>query len=106
VTSVLPVAASLILVVALILALGWVLRRVPGAARSGSVLRVHAALALGARERLLWVEAGGQHLLLGVTAQSINILHRFDAAPATPSPPSGAVFAERLRQMMAREPSP
>jgi flagellar protein FliO/FliZ len=105
-TSVVPVAASLVLVVALILGMGWVLRRVPGAARGGSALRVHAALPLGARERLLWVEAGGVHLLLGVTAQSINTLHRFDAAPATPPPASGAVFAERLRQMLAREPSP
>lgn len=105
-TSVIPVAASLILVVVLILGLGWVMRRVPGAGRSQSILRVHASVALGARERVLWVEAGGVHLLLGVTAQSINTLHRFDAAPAEPPPPSGAVFAERLRQILAREPPP
>lgn len=95
------VTLGLALVVALILVAAWAMRRmVPGAAGGQSALRIVAALPLGPRERLLLVDVAGQQLLLGVTAQQINALHRFDEPLALPAQ-HGGEFATRLREMLA-----
>lgn len=108
-SSLLPVAASLLLVVGMILGLAFLLRRLPGGPRaSGGLMRVKAALAVGARERVVWIEAGGKQLLLGVTQQNIRTLHEFTGDyPLIPS--SGAegdayrgTFAEQLRKLMGK----
>ena len=103
--SVIPIAASLIAVIVTILALGWLLRRLPGAGRGGNgAMRIRSALAVGTRERVLWIEAGGKHLLIGVTAQNVSTLHEFTEAPAeTPLPPPSK-FAEHLRRALGQKP--
>lgn len=82
--------ASLALVVALIFALSWLLRRAAGLrGPRHAALQVRAALAVGQRERVLWVQAGNTHLLLGVSPGRVQTLHVFSEAPldeATPSP--------------------
>jgi flagellar protein FliO/FliZ len=97
------VALGLALVVAVILAAAWAMRRmVPGATGAGAALRVVGALPLGPRERLLLVEVGGRQLLLGVTAQQISTLHSFDEPVVPPGGgPVGSEFAARLREMLA-----
>jgi len=78
---------ALLLVLALIVGLGWLLKRMPGSGfRPSAGLKLVASLPLGAKERVVVVEVGGQQLLLGVTAGGINALHRLDEA--LPSPPS------------------
>lgn len=73
---------SLMIVVGAIFALAWILRRVQNLRPKGSaVLRVHSGLSVGNRERVLWIEAGGQHLLIGVAPGRVNTLHVFDSAP-------------------------
>jgi len=105
--SLLSVGASLALVVFVIVALGLLLRRMPGAGRGvAGALRVRAALAVGPRERVLWVEAGGKHLLLGVTAQSVRTLHEFTEPPAAPPEAPAPVFADLLRRALGRGPQP
>lgn len=80
--------AALLLVIALILALAWLLRRLPGAALRGhGDLRVVASLAVGVRERVLVVAVGDQQLLIGVTSEQINLLHRLETPIADASPP-------------------
>jgi len=71
---------SLLLVLGLIIALGWVLRRMPQrrGARGADALRVRASLALGTKQRLVLIEAAGKNLLLGVSASGITCLHRYD----------------------------
>ena len=105
VPSLLPVAASLLAVIALIFALGWVLRRMPLAGRAGAgALRIRGALAVGARERVLWIEAAGKHLLIGVTQQSVRTLHEFGEAPAEPPSPPSSGFADHLRRALGKAP--
>lgn len=99
-------AVSLVLVLIVIFALAWVLRWMQ-AARGGnaSALRLHGGLQVGAKERVLLVQAGDKHLLIGVAPGRVQTLHVFDEAPtildntsATQLPP----FAEKLQQMLAR----
>lgn len=97
---------SLVLVVGLILALGWLAKRMPGLQRGAgnSNLRVVASVALGPRERAVVVDVGGTQLLLGVGQGGVRALHTLDAplpvaaAPAAPSP-----FAQILAQHFGRK---
>ena len=67
---------ALLLVLALIVGLGWLLKRLPGSGfRPSEGLKLVTSLNVGARERLVVVEVNGQQLLLGVTAKGITTLH-------------------------------
>jgi flagellar protein FliO/FliZ len=94
---------SLIAVVALILAIGWVLKRFKLAAPRGSAdAEILDQLNLGPRERVVLIRIGEAQVLVGVGASGIVPLTPL-AVPialkaAGPTPP----FAERLRDMMKR----
>ena len=61
------VCLSLAVVIALILGAGWVLRRLQGGGvRAGGNLRCIESVAVGMKERVVLVEAGGTQMLLGV----------------------------------------
>jgi flagellar protein FliO/FliZ len=100
---------ALFAVLALIIGLAWLLKRLPGSSlRSNEQLRVVSSLALGQRERLLVVQVGQQQLLLGVTAQSITPLHTLAdplPAPATAlaSSPHLPAFAQLLRSHLRKD---
>ncbi len=98
-------AFALVLVVGLIIGLGWIVRRMPGTAlRPMEGLRVVTSLPIGQRERAVVVEVDGTQLLLGVTAHSINVLHKLDkplgaaAAGKTPTLPSFADLLTRIKK--------
>lgn len=84
-------ALALVLVVALIVALGWLLRRVQAMSGGGARpdLRVVATLALGVKERVVVVAVGDRHVLLGLSGQGMVALgeleHPLSEAPTTPS---------------------
>ena len=93
---------ALILVVALIIALAWLVKKLPGAGlKAVSGLRVVASLAVGPRERVVVVDCAGQQLLIGVTQHGVNLLHTL------PEPlidaPMQAGFAELLAKLKARD---
>lgn len=97
---------SLILVVALILALGWLVRRMPGFARSGNVtgLRVVATLPIGQRERLMVVEVGDTQLLIGAGPGGIHTLHTLEQPlQETPVPDGPSPFAQLLAQHFGKK---
>ena len=95
------VALGLALVVVVIFAVAWAMRRmVPGVGGGTGALRVIAALPLGPRERLLLVDAAGKQILLGVTAQQISTLHCFDEPVMLPGAGASSEFATRLREML------
>ena len=48
----------------------------------GQVIRLSGGIALGPRERIAVVEVGGRWLVVGITAQSINLLATLDSPPA------------------------
>ena len=87
---------ALIFVVLLILALAWLLRRLPGAQwRGHSQLRLVASLSLGVRERLVVVEIGDQQWVLGVTAEQVTKIDRLD-------PPLKTEASTDFSQVLAR----
>ncbi|CAJ0785588.1 Flagellar protein FliO [Ralstonia condita] len=108
---------GLFVVLAMIVAAGWLLRRLqqragmgPGGRRS-QVITVVAQQMLGAREKVVVVDVEGTWLVLGVTQQHVQTLHTLprpaDAAPtagsdgtlATGKPPR---FADALSVQLKR----
>lgn len=85
-------AAVLVLIIALILLCGYLLRRLgTHHPRSGLNLKVVASTALGPRERVVVVELEDTWLVLGVGGGQVNKLHEL---PARRSPPGDMARAE------------
>ncbi len=99
--SMAPMALSLVLVLGLIGAVVWVLRRTGVAPRGGtSPLRLVTQLPLGPRERVVVVEMGDRWWLLGVGAGGITRLGSMPRGPQPPAEASAAPFGtlfEKLR---------
>ena len=87
------VLVSLLGIVALIFAAGWMSRRLQArTSPGGRRLRCVESMAVGARDRLLIIEADGKRLLVGVGQGGMRTLHVYDDAGATsdasgPNPP-------------------
>lgn len=102
-SSVLQTIFGLILVLAIIVLLGWLLKRSQyfHAAHHGQ-LKVLGAVSLGTREKAVLIQVGEQQLLLGVTPQQINTLHTLSEPLPVREPhiKQSDSFAEKLKQMM------
>jgi len=84
--DVLRVIVSLILILMVILAGAWVVRR-SGLGRGGSpqALRVSASQNLGNRAWVAIVEVDDARLVLGITSQQVSLLHTLPPAPSAAS---------------------
>lgn len=106
-SGLLQMLAGLALVVGLIFASLWLLKKIsaPRGATAG-LLRVVAGTAVGPRERVILVEIGEDWLVLGVAPGRVNTLHRLPrqtpAAPPAETPAPTMDFGKRLRSIMAR----
>ncbi len=102
--SLLQMFAGLLAVLALVFLMAWVMRRFGrGALAGGSGLRVLGALSVGARERVILIQAGETQLLVGVAPGRVQSLLTLDK-PIAIEPgrtAGGPGFAERLRQAMS-----
>lgn len=99
-TSLLQMVAGLLIVLALIAALAWCARRFGIVKTRGqSSVRVVAGTSVGPRERVTVVEVGGQWLVLGVAAGSVNLL---TAMPAQPLPDTAAQASARPQKVEPR----
>jgi flagellar protein FliO/FliZ len=82
------------------------MRRVgPLAPQGGQYIRLVSALPMGPRDRLLLVEVGGKHILLGASPGRINTLHVFEE-PIAEIPldkGNGGEFAQKLQAFLRRE---
>ncbi len=94
---------SLIAIVALILAIGWVLKRFKLSTPRGSVdSEVLDQLSVGPRERVVLIRIGEAQVLVGIGPSGIVPLAPLNtpiSLQATSRPPA---FAERLRDIMKR----
>jgi flagellar protein FliO/FliZ len=96
------VVLSLAGIIALIFAAGWLSRRLQGrTAPGGRRIRCVETLAVGARDRVLLLEADGKRLLVGVGQGGMRTLHVYDgeiAATDAAPPPAAPVpaFADLL----------
>jgi flagellar protein FliO/FliZ len=101
--SVAPLLLGLLLVLALIPAAAWLLRRA-GLAQTASTsgLRVVGQLPLGPRDRLVVVEAGDRRWLLGVSAAGIHRLGTLPPGTGAGDPPAAPPersFSEIVRRL-------
>ena len=101
---------ALLMVLALIVGLGWLLKRLPGSGfRQAEGLKLVASLNVGAKERVVVVEVNGRQLLLGVTAGGIATLHELPE-PLPAAPPATLAnlkhlpnFAQLLQQKLRKD---
>lgn len=106
---------SLALVLAVIFAAAWLLRRLRFAGtRPDAQLQIVAQLSLGTRERVVWIRAHDQELLVGVAPGQVRKLLQMPATPvalATHAGPTGEPadnaatrpgFAELLRRSLGK----
>ena len=99
--SAVRVFASLAVVIALIFAASWLMRRLQGGVRSGGHLRCIESVAVGMKERVVLVQAGDRQLLLGVAPGNVRTLHVFDqplVATAQPTTSPATAFRSVLSQ--------
>ena len=111
---------AFVLILALIPAALWLLKRSPlGGASASSGLRLVGALALSPSQRLVTVEVGSgadrRWLVLGISAAGIQTLHSLPPQAEAPAPtpiPGGTALAgfaqllQRQRAAQARPPGP
>jgi flagellar protein FliO/FliZ len=94
---------SLLLIVGLIFAISWLLKRfriaVPNARGDMAVVD---QVAVGPRERVVLVRVGDSQVLVGVGASGIVALTPLAAPIALKPSVPAAVFADRLRELMKR----
>jgi len=90
---------ALILVVALIIGLAWLLRRLPGmGSNTGDGIRMITGISLGNKERAMVIEVNGQQLLLGVTSGAVSLLYTLETPLPEKSPVRLAEFASLLKR--------
>jgi len=105
-TGVTQMLAGLVVVVGLIFASLWLMKKLaaPRGAAAG-VLRIVAGMAVGPRERVVLVELGDTWLVLGVAPGRVNMLHQLARiAPqesASASPPDKG-FGTWLQEIVER----
>ncbi|WP_437888735.1 flagellar biosynthetic protein FliO [Phytobacter sp. V91] len=79
----LQISGALALIIGLILAAAWVVKRTGLAGKSAGArgLKVTASTSVGPRERVVIVDVEDARLVLGVTPTQINLLHKMPPAP-------------------------
>ena len=96
----LRVCLSLVGIIALIFAAGWLGRRAQGRAQSGGRrIRCVESFAIGTRERVLLLEADGKRLLIGAGQGGLRTLHVYEGevpVAEVPLPPAAPAFADLL----------
>lgn len=75
-SMILQVVISMVLVLIMIVGAAWFFRRISSlTGLAPQAIRVVGGLSLGARERMVLVEVGGEQLLVGVSPGRINLIH-------------------------------
>ena len=91
---------SLLMVLALVVICALLLKRFNLTPQGGSQLKVVSSLSLGAKERVVVIQAGEQQLLLGVTAQQVTLIERL-AEPLVVKTLDTAVLPKSLLSFLA-----
>lgn len=106
--SIMQVILSLFLVLAAIVLVAWVLKRInmPQNA-AGSALKVISGVAVGQRERIVLVEVNDTWLVVGVAPGQVTALHTmpknvFTSSTETPLPETDNKFKNWLKVVMEK----
>jgi len=93
---------SLLFVIVFILFLAWVLKRmrVPALVNQKG-LNIVRQLAVGHKERIVIVQAGEEQFLVGVTAQSIQLISKLEK-PLSQEEMAASPFSNQLTQLLKK----
>jgi flagellar protein FliO/FliZ len=103
--QILQLLFGLLLVIGLIFALAWLMRRVQrGVPGNAQVIELVGSRAIGPRDRLVLVQVGNEQILLGVTPGRITPLHVLNEPVRVPeTQPVNSEFAQRLMDLMGNK---
>ena len=103
VSSLAQLTLSLLLIVALIVAISWVLKRFRLAGPRGrGEIAVLDQLTIGPRERVLLVRVGDRQVLIGVGAAGMIGLTPLETPIDVSASADAPLFADRLREFIKR----
>ena len=105
-TSLWQLTLGMLLVLALIAASAWLLKRTGRfQIGAGGGLRILGGLSMGARERVVLLQVGDTQLLVGVAPGRVQTLHVLEhpLPVAAGAGASGAGFAEQLGRLIRKE---
>ena len=92
---------SLFVVIAIIFAMAFIMRRFNVTQSGSSDLKSVATMMVGTKERIMVIEVGDEQHLVGITANSINHLSKLDTPiNAANKPNPGDVFKSKLAQFI------
>lgn len=115
--SVFSVLFGLVVVVGLLLATAWLLRRFQNLQQSApGLIQPVAQMQLGLKERVLLIRIDQENVLVGCTPQGMRALHAWQgpmpqgglaAAPAQPAfaAPAATAFVDHLKRLLAERKS-
>jgi flagellar protein FliO/FliZ len=97
------VILGLLLVLAMIFAIAWLLRRFGQGTLVGSQqMKIVSSLPLGPRERLIIVDVNGEQLLIGVAPGRISQLHHFSEPVIPAKTKDDGDFGHKLKEILSR----
>jgi len=101
-SSIAQMVAGLLLVLVLVIAMAWILRRIGGVSFTGnSAMSVIGGMSMGARERVVLLQVGDEQLLIGVSPGRIQKLHVLSTPIETPTKTDNDTnFAVRLAEAL------
>jgi flagellar protein FliO/FliZ len=102
-TSLWQLTLGMLLVLGLILAIAWLLKRSGRfQAGAGGGLRILGGLSMGSRERVVLIQVGETQLLLGVAPGRVQTLHVLEQSLQPPSV-VGSGFADHLGRLLGKD---
>lgn len=109
ISSIASIFLSLLVVVGLIFAVAYVMRRFNVTSVNGGHMKVVASMMAGVKEKIMVIEVGGEQHLIGVTGQQITHLSKLTTPIDTQADSSTAnqgSFQQKLAQAMADKINP
>jgi flagellar protein FliO/FliZ len=99
----LKLTAGLVLVVLIIFALAWLVKKFNLNQQSqNGLIRIVAGMPIGTRDRILLLEVGEEQILLGLTPGRIEKLHTLSQKlEVVDGQPLSTSFADKLNRLMA-----
>ncbi|MCK4742487.1 MAG: flagellar biosynthetic protein FliO [Sulfuriflexus sp.] len=101
-TNVIQMILGLIVVLVLVFAIAWVVRRVGGVSLTGGgALKVISGMSMGSRDRVVLLQVGEEQLLLGVSPGRIQTLHVLENPIKVEHPTiAKSMFADKLAEVI------
>ncbi len=97
---------GLVIVIGLIFAAGWLMKKVGPRASAGGLVQVVGGTSVGPREKVVVVRFNGRTLLLGVAPGRVSLLDATDTSDVVDASASASVpsptFVDRLRAARGR----